>query len=271
MDNTSPSPSKKGSPKSSNQNPVEVIEPLTRQGCKRLLETERQIVDAINLEPEALIERAQQRDKMVPEFLSAETLVYFIRQAHRNHNRKTRNALLQELMERCVPFFRGKFRGFDNETRKDLQGDVLLKIGEDILAESDRGDYLQVRFWTYLEREQIDAYRKASRRINNTESLDVEDSKGQAKLEKEIDPTLSPEQLAMIAEGLGRLTPDLRRLFILRHYFNWKIGSDNLAEVRSGEPTLAKHFGCSSRTIRNRLREIDNLLSEFRQEENHEK
>ena len=54
-----------------------LIEPLNR-GYKRLPEVELQIADALKLGPEALVERAQQRNEKAPDFLAAETLVYFI-------------------------------------------------------------------------------------------------------------------------------------------------------------------------------------------------
>ena len=87
------------------------VEPLTRRGYKRLPAVERQIANALTLEPEVLVKRAQQREKTAPDFLSAEALVYFIRQAICNGDTKTRGALFCELLERCKLYFSGKFQG----------------------------------------------------------------------------------------------------------------------------------------------------------------
>ena len=104
-----------------------IIEPLTRKACIRSPETERQIADAITLAPAALVKRAQQRQKSASEFLSDETLVYFIRRTIRKDDAETRDDLFRELFERCIPYFRGKFRGFDQQRREDLQSEVMTK------------------------------------------------------------------------------------------------------------------------------------------------
>lgn len=111
------------------------IEPLTRGAYKRLPATEHQIAEAIVLGAPALVKRAQQREEGAPEFLSAEALVYFIRRADRAGDTKTRDELFRELFERCIPYFRGWFGGFDQNDREDLQGEVTKRIIEDLLAE----------------------------------------------------------------------------------------------------------------------------------------
>lgn len=246
------------------------VEPLTRGNYKRLPKAEWQIADALTLGPEALVKRAQQRDKTTPDFLLTEALVYFIRRAIRNDDTETRNALCRELLERCRSHFSGKFQGFSREDREDLQSKVMEKVIKDLFATDDCGDFMQVRFWTYLERKCIDARRTARRHNNNTESLDANYSdngvsEGQTRLEIIVDPRLSPEGLAMISEGLAELPTHLRQVFLLRHYFDMEIGPDNPAEAAGDELTIAAHFGCSGRTIRNRLKEAYRLLDSFRE------
>lgn len=194
------------------------VQPLTRRGYKRLAATERQIVAASALDARALISRAQQRDDGTPGYLSAEAITYFIRRADGDGDQKTRDALFRELLERCTPFFRGKFRGFTKEVREDLQAEVMNKVVEDLLAEDDRGDFMQVRFWAYLERRTIDARRTAFRHADDTESLDTGysgdgESEGRTRLEMLPDSKLSPEQLTMLWEGLATLPPRLGKSF----------------------------------------------------------
>ena len=148
------------------------IEPFNRS-YKRLPEVERQIADALKLRPKALVERARQRDEKASDYLAAETLVHFIRRAILDNNIPTRDALFRALLERCNPHFRGKFRGFRPEDREDLQGEVMKMVVEDLFGQDGSGDFMQVRFWTYLERKCIDAYRVALRHTKNTESLDT--------------------------------------------------------------------------------------------------
>ena len=247
------------------------IELLTRSAYKRLPATERQIADAAALKPVALVLRAQQREKGAPEFLMEETLVYFIRRACQNGDTETRDALFRILFERCLPYFRNRFRGFDQQDREDLQNEVLKKVVEDLFAPDDRGDFMQVRFWKYLKARSIDVCRKASLHNDRIESLDTGYlgngmSEGRICLEAEADPVLPPEKLAMISEGLAKLPVYLQQVFVMRHYLGMKIGADNSADDKAGEPTIAAHFGVSGRTIRNWLSKADRLLADFRGE-----
>ena len=261
-----------------------VVEPLTRNGYKRLPEVERQIAEALSLRGCELVGRARRREEGSSDFLSAEALVYFIRRAIRGEDRRIRNDLFRELLERCNPQFRGKFKGFGPEDRQDLQGDVHLSIVEDLFAEDDRSDFMQVRFWTYLERKCTDARRArfgrkkkrkpkgegTDRDKEEAENREIEWTRegvveGLSILKEEVDRRLSLEDLATIGQALGRLPPQLRQVFLLRHYFLMKIGSDDRANAADEEPTIAQQFRCTGRTVRNWLKEADKLLADFRE------
>ena len=246
-----------------------VVEPLGR-GYKRLLEVERQIADALDLEPEPLLRGARERVERVLGPLAPEALVYFIRRAVRNEEERIRDELLRELLERCNPHFRGKFRGFSQQDREDLQGEVQRVIIEDLFARDDRSDFMQVRFWSYLEKKCVDACRAAWRQTEDTESLETGysgdgASEGSTRLHQEVDRQLSPEDFSMISEALEHLPPRLRQVFLLRHYVGMKIGSDDPSEAEGQELTIAARFGCTGRTIRNWLKQADRLLAEFRE------
>jgi len=243
------------------------ITPLTRRGYKRLPETERQIAEAAVLDAKALLACAQNRDEAEPEYLAAEALVHFIRRADRNSERKLRDDLFRELFERCKPFFRGQFRAFDKVTREDLEQEVLKKVVEAILAPDDRADFLEVRFWSYMKARAIDACRSMLAKTYDTESLDTGylgegESEGRTKLESQVDGRLSPEKLAMLSEGLAKLPPKLRQVFLLRHAVGMAIGSDDPDGDPQGDKlTLAQHFECTGRTIRSWLKKADDLLA----------
>lgn len=245
------------------------VEPLGR-GYKRLPSVDRQIADALDLDPESLVRLAQGQGEGAVGSMLTEALVYFIRRAIRDRDEKTRDELIRELLQRCNPHFRGKFRGFNQEDRKDLQSEVQTKIIEDLFARDDRGDFMQVRFWKYLERKCIDACRTILRQTSQTESLETgysgnDVSEGLTKLDQEVDGQLSPEEFAMISEGLEVLPPHLRQVFVLRHRVGMNIGSDNPSWVRGKELTIAAGLGLTGRTIRNWLNEAERLLAEFRE------
>ena len=247
-----------------------VVKPLTRNGYRRLAKVDLQIADAVTLDGTAIVERARLRDEGAPDFLAPEALVYFIRDAVRKGDERLRDRLIRELLERCNPHFCGRFRGFSREDREDLQGEVLKMIVEDLFSPDDRGDFMQVRFWAYLKKRCIDACRVTFRHAEDTESLETGysgegGSEGQTKLDREVDPQLSPEELVMISEGLKQLPQNLRYAFLLRHYVGMKIGPDRLADDDGGELTIAAQFGRTGRTIRNWLNEASRLLAEFQE------
>ena len=239
-----------------------LVEPLTRQDCNRLRATERQIADAASLTSNALLKRAQQQDKGALEFLSAEAIVYFIRRANRDGNTRNRDDLFRELFERCKPYFRGQFRGFDEQEREDRQFQVMQTIVEDLLAKDDRSDYMQVRFWKYLDHKCIDVCRKATRFNDNMKRLAANYS-GDATKRR----ILSLDEFAMISKALAKLPPRLLEVFLLRHYFGLQIETNCRNDDGKDELTIAAHFGVTGRTVRNWLKEADHLLAGFRGEE----
>ena len=249
------------------------VSPLTRRGYRRTNATRKQIVDALELNAAELIARAQRRNEKAPDYISAGALVFFIRRADRVWDSKTRDALIRELLERCTVFFRGQFRGCSKEDREDLQGEVITALVEDLLDPGDRSDFMQARFWRYLKCKTIDASKVIFRHSGDTESLNSgfsgsTESEGQTKLDAQVDTRISPEQVLMVSENLGKLVPPLREVFLLRHYVGMKIGSDNPADDPPDEMTLARRYGRSGRTIRNWLKDADALLARFREKQN---
>lgn len=246
------------------------VSPLTRRGYRRTKATQRQIADALGLGVAELVARAQQRDDRRSEFLSAEALVYFIRRADGAGDKKTRDALIREILDRSIKFFRGQFRGCSKEDREDLQGEVITGLVEDLLDPGDRGDFMQARFWLYLKRKTVDASKAIFEHSGDTESLDTgfsgeAESEGQTKRDIQADKRLSPEEMTMLSEGLATLPPFLRLVFLLRHYVGMKIGADSPADDPPDELTLARRFDRSGRTIRNWLKEAEALLARFRE------
>lgn len=131
---------------------------------------------------------------------------------------------------------------------------------EAILAPDDRADFLEVRFWSYMKARAIDACRSMFAQTDHTESLDTGylgkgESEGRTKLESQVDERLSPEKLATVSEGLAKLPPKLRRVFLLRHAVGMAIGGDDPDDDPGDKLTLAQHFGCRGlRCFRGRRR-----------------
>lgn len=245
------------------------VQPLTRRGYERLPKNQRQIEQAVQLDTAELIERASLPED-APGALSAEALVYFIRRANQEGDSKTRDALFLPLLERCKIFLRGKIRGVTKEEREDLTGEILQKIIEDIFDPTDRADFMQVRFWTCIDRKKTDAYRRLKQYVGKTvsfdESLPTDDGSGtRTKLDMHPDGSRSAEERLMGSQALEKLPRKLRRVYVLRHAFGMEIGSDNPGDAPSGKMTLARQYNCTGRTIRNWLREADRILASFQE------
>jgi RNA polymerase sigma factor (sigma-70 family) len=244
-------------------------EPLTRRGYKRRPAVERRIKDALASDGAALQTFAQQRDETAADYFPPEALVYFIRRAARSGGKRIVHALFRELYERCTPFLRGRARGFDKETRKEIIQEVFARIAAHLLDPTDKADFAEVSFWSYLKCLCIDVIRERIGELENpVESLDASrtdaDEDQSSGLPNQIaDYALSPEQMLILREGLARLPPKLRQVFIMAHALEMKIDSKNPNEM-----TLSRHFGVSEKTIRTWLKDADKLLAAFQEEQN---
>jgi RNA polymerase sigma factor (sigma-70 family) len=185
-------------------------------------------------------------------FIETEALVYFIRRAHAQGDKGTINALFKVLLSRTIAFFRGKIRGFDPETRRDIQQDVMRRLIEDLLCEDDRGDFAQVAFWTYLERKTIDACRAHAAQWKNVHLAGnlIDEDEADDVLDRLVDqPSDDILEDALIAKiDVSRLPDHLRRIIVMRYV------------MRMTEKEIAGHIAKTDRTVRTWLVEAKERL-----------
>jgi hypothetical protein len=238
------------------------VPPLTRnEEYRRLPETVRQIEAAIDLSSHDLVAWAKITEIDHPRYLGSEALVFFVRRALAEHDGTTTADLMAALTDRSIAPVAAGLRGFDEEERRDIVQTVLCRLTELLLADDDRGDFAQVRFWTVLKRLRLSA---CAEQRGFTARFDQFDEDNGATLMCDPDGQLSPEEFAQLDEGLRVLDPHLRRVFIMRHYQGWKIGPEPPNEEDPNDPSLAGYFGKSSRTIRNWLGKAEAALAPFR-------
>ena len=132
-------------------------EPLTHRNTEgevyqRLGQVDSQIQMALALETRELQARSDITDKTSPEFLKEECLVYLIRH-HKAGNQQCMNGLSESLLRRCGTWIKSKFHSLDPELADEGFLEVIFQLFKRILdLDSDRGDFLQVRFWLALKR-----------------------------------------------------------------------------------------------------------------------
>ena len=149
-----------------NQDTACLPEPLTRRNAggdvyQRLATVDRQIQEVLKLDSEELRRRLEIRDEAAPDFLKEESLVYLIRYYRKVGHRQHVNDLSTCLVKRCAKLTYGGLGSLAADVRDDGYSEVVEELFARILdLDSDRGDFLQVRFWVVLERLTVNVFRK---------------------------------------------------------------------------------------------------------------
>lgn len=258
------------------------IEPLTRRNAagvvyRREPVVERQIAEALRLPPDRLRERAAVSDQHAPDYLKEECLVYLLRRYQRAGERRLVSDLAEALLRRCANLINARLCSLD---AGDGYYDVVERLFGQILdLDSDRGDFLQVRFWPALDKLAVRAFnqqltqRKRAQVTVPLSSLagydrDDGDEPGQVARPRDLAAIAAPSGEAavladdLIRDALSRVDEPFRSAFLLRHYFDWPIEDQDPA-VR----TISRHFGKDPRTIRNWLKKADEALQAWRGEQ----
>lgn len=242
--------------------------PLTRRNAdgqvyRRLPEVEAQLVAALRLEPRQLLERAATSDPAAPGYLCEEALVYLLREAHGLGERETATALAEALVRRATPTIRARLRALGRGRLEEACADVVEELFVRILdLDSDRGDFLQVRFGVVLKRLCIDVFGRYVHQPREQPLAVGEPGEDEDDPLELAEPSLPLDERVLLQEALARLDEPYRSAFVLRYYEDWPV-EDRDPSV----PTLSRHFGVTPRTIRNWLRRAHETLQRWRGEE----
>lgn len=257
-------------PAADRTNPVSQIAPLTRldpqrsgEVYQRLDSVEKQISEAQTLGSADLVRRFQVRNYNAPEYLQEECLVYLIRKHLYEDNQELVNSLVTELLGRCAKRINAKIETLLQPVYvEDCFRDAVGALFEQVLdLKDDRGDFAQVRFWVFLDARVsnvLRGYMKRQSEDRKTDPLDAEPD--DADFNPSVNSALRTEgediiEHVEILKGLEVLEQPLRNAFIMRHYGEWEIENKD-----PDVPTISKHFGVSSRTVRRWLAAADEKL-----------
>lgn len=256
------------------------LDPLTRRNSagetyrRTPAVEEEQIRQALHLGPDALRQRVGESDRASPAYFQEEALVYLIRHYHRAGERDLVSDLADALLRRCAKLIDRRLGSLGGDAPEEGYSDVVEQLFSQILdPASDRGDFLQVRFWPALEKLAVRAFNRQLRlhkraqgnmsfsSVAGYDPSDDEESAGIVRPAEGDDLTAPSGESDVIryeaARGaLGRIKEeDIRSAFLLRHYSGWPI-EDKDPAVR----TISRHFGKDPRTIRNWLARADAAL-----------
>lgn len=228
-------------------------------------EIEAAIDEALRLDVQARIARAELLDRKAAEFLPKEVLVYLIRDARRADDQATLTKLFTILVRRCERVLESRVPD-SYPHASDIRADTLAELAE-LIAKDETGedpyrlDFFEVRFDLAFMRLHKTVGRRYRRRREHEIVADDPDNPARKPIEGALDvdgeqePTvLRKEQMALF----NRLSDDDRRLLLLRHGNDIKIESTDPNEL-----TLARIYGVEGRTIRNRLKAARERLAKL--------
>jgi DNA-directed RNA polymerase specialized sigma24 family protein len=256
------------------------IRPLTRVSEKtgevyrREADVEQQIAELSAMSLPDLLIRVDTAGRDDAGHVKEEALVYLIRENYMRGQRRTVEELSAVLLTRCEGHIRSMLYGLSAEHLEEAEDEVVENLFERILDRtSDRGDFLQVRFWTFLTRLATDASRKhltlmkktardvAPEWIHGAEPAD--EPQGDTHYVAPVAAGgLNMEERVLLNEALASLDEPYRTLVVLRHYYDWPIEGDD-----PDVPTISGYFGRTPRTIRNWMNTAQDRLRAWREGE----
>jgi DNA-directed RNA polymerase specialized sigma24 family protein len=234
---------------------------------------EEQIRAALRSDPAALVERAAVRDQASPVYLREECLVYLVREFALQGEAAHVATLSEALLGRCTRFIHGRLLVLGAQAAEDAYCEVVARLFDLILdVGSDRGDFLQVRFWVALEKMVISAFgRQVKEQARTRRHVPLTALPGEDGDEDEQhvapgtlqagEPRSAPDQALLVREALAALDEPYRTAVILRHYEGWPI-EDRDPTV----PTISRYFNKTPRTIRNWMATAEEALAAWRGE-----
>lgn len=229
------------------------IRPLTKVNASgepyyRRDEVEEQLREAVCLSADEISHRLAFPNKATPGYLFDETLVYLFREAHRREDLIMQNLIYDHLAVRVEMLLRKHASQVDVSKREDFIQGLHLKLLKKISDHgSDKADYAQVMFGDYVttlaNSDKRGFWNRKNKDSRNVE-IDAPNEEGH-----DFDPrdeSLSHEDIATLNDALGRLPADTATAYLMHFRDGIQIESGD-----PDEPTVARHFGVSGRTIRN--------------------
>lgn len=251
------------------------IKPLTKRRrdtdvvYTRRPDAELQIEKVLSLEKPQILAMLENHRRDEADYLLDETLCYLLREARLADDNETVETFYLELNRRVWKLL-GKFRrDFINQADFEDFGQkisltVMMKIF-DLLT--DAGDYAQVNFGAFVIMEAKVARRQNLVKAKQEETMfakndrEDEDGKTNDPLENISDlRKLNAESRLIMREGFEKLSGE-QQIVAAMLLDGFQIESKD-----EEEPTISRQLNVSSRTIRNWIKEIRVILSDYRSE-----
>lgn len=244
------------------------IRPLTKMTADGRLyvrrpDAELQIEKVSTLEkPQILSMLSGGKECGAADFLLDETLVYLLREARRANDENLQGELYAELNRRVwrnIAKFRANFKepaDFEDFGQKTEMA-ILRKI---LNVESNAGDFAQVQFGSFVLSEAKSAWKGNLVQIRkDREFLDnprEDDDDGNALENLSLSDDFTPEKGLLFEEKMRRFSPEQQIIAAML------IDGFQIESKRPEELTISKHLKVTSRTIRTRIKEMREILTQ---------
>lgn len=267
-----------------------IPEPLTRRNRAGLLyvrepDVERQIAATLPLSRDELRRRAAISDRGSPDYIKEEGLVYLVRHCRRLGDEQRVSDLCEALVRRATRIIRKHLRSLGPEALDEGYSQVVTRLFSKVLdLSTDSSDFFQVRFWSGMQRLCIQAFgAQLAHHKRRQAEVSFSQVPGYAADEEEAEPETKAVRLSegdklrvsatshesaiidsdLRREGqrmaLAQLEEPFRSAWMLRNCEGWAIEHQDPAV-----PTISRHFGKTSRTIRNWLTKAEETLAHWR-------
>lgn len=219
----------------------------------------RELEEIQEISPAELNTRISVADEKDENSLKSETLVFLLRELFQKDGF---NEIYETLSKRILRILYRKSP--EGESAEDFYQRVQLIFLQKVLDfKTNGGDYAQVSFGQFvigLAQNEKSRFYTVNKRNQKTDSADedYEDEEMTTKFHFES-RTISPEENLFVEEALRHLPQNLREAFVLHHYYNYQVKSK-----KKDKPTLTGYFQKSDKTIRNWLKEAEEILEDLR-------
>jgi DNA-directed RNA polymerase specialized sigma24 family protein len=247
------------------------------QPVRRPRGVEAQIKELLPLPAGVIDQRIKVTDSQASDFVCEEALVYLIRSNRQRGDLRIVNTLTEALLRRIGRRTHNMLSSLGRDRAAEAKSAVVEELFRRILdLTTDRGDFLQVRFWQAHKGIVIDVTRQQLREIQQVEEWPVEEEEGEddngddesnsAGLLQSADVPIEEflgeqEALEMAQQALNSVPEPYRTAYALIEIEGWPIEAQDPDTV-----TVSRHFGRTSRTIRNWHDKAQEFIKRWRRE-----
>ena len=246
------------------------------------------IDQALGVNIEDIIVKAEVTEWFEEGYIRPECLVYLIRNARRNGDDDIMGRLLFQLWKRCEEKLKKRFCNHPAGVAEEITGKILCDLTELFMKDGegempDKLDFFECRFNSAFKDFRIDRTPKKKSKTNEIDQADsdrpgeinefktipfsslqiteglIEDELARRYEQFRVDPTQEHEAFGVeLAAAVRSLPPDEQQAIFLYYFRGYQEDSKFI-----DEPTVASICGVTGRTVQNRLNRAYQKLSKI--------